>query len=358
MRFTLLATLLAPLVSLVSSTPLEPRSPLNPSLGSAVQLNPSGGGTYPRVATVSGYLLSTFTVITNGVHTLTVTKSTDNGNTWSALGTIATGTGDLDNAFLVQLNNGHVVATFRNHDKNSSGAYTYYRITACISTDGGATWAFLSQVDQRTASGVNGLWEPFARISSAGALQVYYAAENSSSDQDILMRTSTDNGATWSAATTVAGGSTTGRDGMPACTNFNDGSTALICVFETTEGTGTFTVKRVLSRNDGATWGEREQVYIPTGTSNNAGAPFITTTTGGTLVVSFMTDEDTSLHQWVTGASMKIVTSNSVDPEVWGQKTTVFGVQANWPGLHALSDGSILGCVDYSGAKCKRITFS
>ena len=55
------------------------------------------------------------------------------------------------------------------------------------------------------------------RLSSSGALQVYYASENSGSDQDILMQTSTDNGATWSAPTTVAGGTTTGRDGMPGC---------------------------------------------------------------------------------------------------------------------------------------------
>ncbi|KAF8316545.1 hypothetical protein DL93DRAFT_2056274 [Clavulina sp. PMI_390] len=363
MRLALLGSVLAPLAALVASTPLEPRSALTPTIASSVALNPAGGGTYPRLATVNGYLLSAFTYFSGSTHILTVTKSTDNGNTWTSFGTIAEGTGDLDNTFLIELANGDVVATFRNHDLNSSGDYTYYRITACISTDGGETWTYLSQVDERAASGVNGLWEPWSRLSSSGALQVYYSSENSASDQDILMRSSTDGGSTWSAAITVAGATTTGRDGMPSCTNFNDGSTVLMCVFETTEGSsvaGTFTVKRVISTDDGSTWGEREQVYVPTGTDNNAGAPFVTTTTGGALVVSFMTDEDTSEHAWSVwnGANMKIITSNSVDPEVWGQKTTVFGVQANWPSLHALTDGSVLGCVDYSGAKCSRITFS
>ena len=56
------------------------------------------------------------------------------------------------------------------------------------------------------------------RLSSSGALQVYYASENSGADQDILLKTSTDNGATWSPTpTTVAGGTTMGRDGMPGC---------------------------------------------------------------------------------------------------------------------------------------------
>jgi hypothetical protein len=78
------------------------------------------------------------------------------------------------------------------------------------------------------------------------------------------MRSSTDGGATWSGVTTVAGGSTTGRDGMPGCTDFAGSTTKVLCVFETTEGTGTFTVKSVVSNDDGNTWGETSQVYIPT----------------------------------------------------------------------------------------------
>lgn len=160
--------------------------------------------------------------------------------------------------------------------------------------------------------------EPFNRISNSGALQVYYASENASNDQDILMRSSTDGGVTWSSAITVAGATTTGRDGMPGCTEFSGTPTKVLCVFETTEGTGTFTVKSVVSSDDGATWGERSQVYVPTGSDNNgesrislkynmalvlkfidvAGSPQVVTTSDGTLVASFMTDEDTSEHNW------------------------------------------------------------
>jgi hypothetical protein len=164
------------------------------------------------------------------------------------------------------------------------------------------------------------LQEPFNRVSAGNALQVYYASENSADDQDILMRSSTDDGATWSEAYTVAGGTTTGRDGMPGCTSFSGTPSKVLCVFETTEGSGTlFTVKSVVSNDDGATWGERSQVYVPTGSGNNglccfpssvylsagfvvdrltAGSPQVTTTSGGAFVASFMTDEDTSLHKW------------------------------------------------------------
>ena len=89
------------------------------------------------------------------------------------------------------------------------------------------------------------------------------------------MRTSTDNGASWSEATTVSGGTTIGRDGMPGCTSFPGNPSKVLCVFETTEGTAPlFTVKSVLSNNDGVAWGERSQVYVPTGSGNNGAFGF------------------------------------------------------------------------------------
>ena len=54
--------------------------------------------------------------------------------------------------------------------------------------------------------------------------------------------------------------------------DFNDGSLKLMCVFETTEGRsdGTFTVKSVVSPDDGKNWGPtRSQVFVPSGSGNN-----------------------------------------------------------------------------------------
>jgi hypothetical protein len=107
---------------------------------------------------------------------------------------------------------------------------------------------------------------------------------------------------------------------MPGCTDFTSGGAArVLCVFETTEGTGSlFTVKSVVSSDDGVSFSGRAQVFVPGGASHNginsafssltlvadddfnlAGAPSIVTTSAGTLVVSFMTDEDnTASHVW------------------------------------------------------------
>ena len=138
---------------------LERRAGLVPHVSATNVVVSPNGGAYPRVTSLSdGTLLASYTAFSGSTRTLTVVRSTDGGNAFSAWGSIASGTGDLDNTFLLQLPNGNVVAAFRNHDL-VNGKATYYRITACVSTDGGKTWKFLSQVAERAATATNnGLW--------------------------------------------------------------------------------------------------------------------------------------------------------------------------------------------------------
>ncbi len=93
---------------------------------------------------------------------------------------------------------------------------------------------------------------------------------------------------------------------------------------------------------------------------HTAGAPQIVATPDGNLVVSFMTDEDTSAHNWPSaGVAFKIVTGTPVATGNWGHKTTVTDPQSAWPGLFTKSDGSVLGCAGApAGLICKDITFS
>ncbi|KIY70788.1 glycoside hydrolase family 93 protein [Cylindrobasidium torrendii FP15055 ss-10] len=335
------------------SSSIERRANLVPNVDAAsIPLSGTSGqgGAYPRLAYLAdGSLLGSYTTtVSNGDHQLVVTKSTDGGKSFSQLGSIATQPGDLDNAFLLQLANGHVIASARNHDD------TYWRITAYLSTNQGQDWAWLSDIDvrEKAAEGepLNGLWEPFFRLAHDGSLQVYYAAENSQDDQDILMKTSTDDGLSWSDASTVAGELTDGRDGMPGCTDFDDGTgTKLMCVFETTEGLGRMNVKSVVSTDDGKNWGSRSPVYW-SAEGTHASAPQVVTTTDGALVVSIMTNEDDGTETEV----FKILTSPPAVTGTWGNKATV--MNGAWPGLFALTDGTVLGCA--GGAECHSISFS
>ncbi len=70
------------------------------------------------------------------------------------------------------------------------------------------------------------------------------------------MRTSTDDGVTWSAPKTISGQDRTARDGMLGVAPLDDAQ-GLIAVFESTED-GRFVVDSVRSSDDGKTWGDRQ----------------------------------------------------------------------------------------------------
>lgn len=354
-------TSLTQVISFPSPTPkwLERRTGVTPSLsGPAVDMTSGEGGTYPRINYLSdGSIIGAFTAFIGGDNVLTVTQSTDGGGSWTTIGTAVAAPSnitDLDNPFPFQLPSGRILLACRNHNFINGTlphVYTQYRIDVFSSDDCGVTWSYLSTPAQQVARTVNnGLWEPFMRVDGNGTLQIFYSQEVAADDQNQMMQTSIDGGATWSKRSLVIGHDVIARDGMIGIATMS-GST-LIAVFESVPPNGTFTVNAVTSYDDGYTWTDRRLVYSPTGTDNNAGAPQVVNV-GGTLCVSFMTDEDTQEHMWITGAGSKLVTGT--DGQNWGNKIEVFEPQANWPGILALDDESMLYVVDATGAKAQKI---
>ena len=307
-----------------------------------------GAGTYPRANLLhDGSLIGTYTAFSNGNNIITSARSTDGGASWTQIGVAAQGpsaTTDIDNPYILQLPTGRVLVAFRNHSKNSDGAYTFFRITVCYSDDNGATWAFLS-TPASDPGPVNGNWEPFLRIANNGALQLYYSRENDGADQDSLMRTSNDGGATWSTATCISGGDLRStRDGMVGVATVSGSN--LIAVFETETNGGQFTIGSVTSADDGATWGNRRTVFTPS--AGNANAPQVVNV-GGTLVASIQTDEDS-----VGRVAAKAITSGD-GGVTWGNKMTFSPAVSHWPGLVTLDGNDLLGMSDDAGAKVQKI---
>ena len=264
---------------------------------------------------------------------------------------------DIDNPYILQLPSGRILCAFRNHSKDpSNAAYIYFRITVAYSDDIGKSWKYLSQ-PAADPGPVNGNWEPFLRNAQDGSLQIYYSRENSAADQDTLERTSTDGGATWTESQTISGTDITARDGMTGVTTVS-GSTVM-AVFES-ETSGTFTINAITSTDDGKTWGDRKTIYAPQNPNTSAGAPQIVTV-GGTLAVSFMTNEDSQLttpsSSYMTDTASKFITSGD-GGKTWGNKITIGAVQSVWPGLHALDESSLLMMFDNEGAKAQKITLS
>ena len=190
-----------------------------------------------------------------------------------------------------------------------------------------------------SVSGGTGIWEPFLRISQSGDLQLYYNEENNGTDQNSGMRTSTDNGQTWSDASTISGADVIARDGMLGVVN--TGGSNLIAVFETTEDqpNEVFVVDSVTSSDDGANWGNRQRVYTPDIIGKSAGAPQVIQV-GSTTVVSFMNSENSSF-QGYNGTAATILTSGD-GGQSWGNKLYVFPDGANWPGMLSMGNSSFL----------------
>lgn len=355
------------LTSPIPSPGLNPnilrRAATNPVLtGSAV---PFGGGTYPRATRLhDNSILGVYTAFQSGSNVLLTVTSTNNGASWSPVGEITRATSnanDIDNPFLIQLPapSKRILCAFRNHSKDpSSGAYTYFRITISYSDDGGQSWSFLSE-PAANAGPVQGSWEPYLRNAVDGSLQLYYSHENSAQDQDTLQRISGDGGSTWGAVACVSGAGITSRDGMTSVAALSNPQ-SLILVYET-ETTGLFSLGAVFSADDGKTWGNRRTIYNPSSPDTSAGAPQVINA-GGTLVVSFMTNEDQALSTPSNGytdhTSVKAITSGDLG-ETWGNKVTVGGPQSAWPGLMDLgTGGQLLYLLDQAGAKSQLITLS
>ncbi|KAL7928402.1 glycoside hydrolase family 93 protein [Trichoderma chlorosporum] len=307
-------------------------------------------GVYIRASSTSnGGLIAGYTAHEDGQSILRLAGSSDGGDSWHFVGEVYRANSsahDVDNAMPLQLPSGRILYAYRNHDLSGS-SYTYYRITLSYSDDGGTTFLYLSTVQQQAANPTpNGLWEPFLRLAADGSVQCYYSAENSAEDQDGYMKSSTDGGQTWSNWTKISGENVTSRDGMIGVANI-DTSGNLIAVFENTES-GPYSIDYVLSHDDGNSWGERTRLYTALNGAN-AGAPQVVNV-GGTLVTSFMTNEDVAGTgpNGIDGAQMKVVTSTN-EGATWGATTVTGNKGSHWPGLYTLDQTHFLALYSFDG---------
>ena len=156
----------------------------------------------------------------------------------------------------------------------------------------------------------------------------------------------------------MAGAGITSRDGMTGVTQIS--GSQVMAVFESQEGQ--FTVKRVISPDDGQTWGSRDLVYQPGGGRyTSAAAPQITNV-GGRLCVSFLTNEDDpptapTASSFSAATVIKVVVSGDGGNN-WGGKLMVGPSQSLWASLFDLDSSSFLAIFDNSGDKAQKVTIA
>ncbi|KAH8760064.1 Sialidase [Hyaloscypha sp. PMI_1271] len=315
-----------------------------------------GHGTYPRATKLrNGLLLGVYTAFENGENVIVTTNCPalnnglgcsilDDNLVWERLGEVTRGIGDVDNPFLLQLENGNILCAFRNHTTNAVGNQMYFRITICASEDGGRCWKYLSTAEE-SSNPARGLWEPFLRLAKDDDLQLYYSHENSPLDQDSIQRISHDGGQSWGEAKVISGQGILARDGMIGVAEV---SRLLVAVFETDED-GIMHIKSVTSRDDGKTWGERSVVYRAK--KGVAAAPQVAACGFG-LLVTFQTDEDG------TGSRLKAIYGRPGD---WRVKMLVGPEEGEsvWGGIMKLDEGNAMILFDHNGGcKTRKITYT
>ncbi|KAF5518364.1 hypothetical protein CGCA056_v010873 [Colletotrichum aenigma] len=304
---------------------------------------------YLRVSFMNdGSLIGGYGATEGDTKIMRVVKSTDGAQSWQHIGEVFRGPvakHDMDNAFPLQLPSGRILYAYRNHDRTGADLhYTYFRISVSYSDDGGKNFKYLSTVEEHVPSGVNGLWEPFLRIAKDGTLQCYYSAENSADDQDNFMKYSKDGGQTWSSWVKVSGGDLLSRDGMVGVAPI-DNNGNLIAVFEHTRE-GRFNVDYVLSHDDGYSWGERGSLYTARD-GKLSGAPQVYNV-WGTLVASFMTNEDVDVGKGYNNGQMKVITSTD-QGKTWSTSVVTGEAEAHWPGVFNLDPTHFLALYSREG---------
>ncbi|KAF7719064.1 Exo-alpha-L-1,5-arabinanase [Penicillium ucsense] len=311
-------------------------------------------GTYPRLTRLAdGSLLSSVTQFPDGQNALRIARSTDGGRTFHEYAEVTRATGEIDNLFLLEVIPGTVLAAFRNHDRGPEGL-THFRITVCRSTDGGRTWQYASQAAEKSPPW--GIWEPFMRIGREGEVQLTYSHEYAHNNQCTMLVVSHDLGSSWSEPVCLYGREEPLRDGMNGiATTFDNGREVLIMVFETTRY-GPFSIEALVSYDDGATWQDRQEVFRPR-PGHNAGAPQISAFADGSLVVVFMTDDDSEQVDWVQHASIKAIFAGPPQNGriSWSEAYLVSPESSVWPGVSALDQHTALVTYDRGGPLVKTI---
>lgn len=258
-----------------------------------------------------------------------------------------TSTNWIDNPYPLQLPSGRVLLIVRNHYRQPFSNFLEYRFTMFASDDNGDTFYYVNEAVTKLPSAVpntggQGIYEPFMRIAQDGStIQLYYSEEDNptgDADQNSMMRTSTDGGQTWSnPPKQISGEGITTRDGMLGVVN--TGGSKLIAVFEVFGDSalvgGGSTVGSVFSPDDGVTWGNRTDVYVPA-TDRSAGSPQVIQV-GTTTVVSFMNSNGVAGGGLIgyNGTAATIRTSSD-GGHTWGTPFDVISTGANEPGLLTL----------------------
>lgn len=295
-----------------------------------------------------------------------IRKSKDGGGTWDAAIRVAhdDGYGDT-NAELLELQNGWLLYAW-NGRPQAAGPYF---IATRISKDGGLSWGAGVRAYTGGTDGGTGCWEPALLQLPGGEVQLYFANETpyagASTDQEIGMLRSHDNGGTWETYLAVSHRSGA-RDGMPVPVQLKDGGVAVAIEDNGIPGlSGSFKPSIVRSSAGGA-WGatpvggkdpHRWGALAPEAGLASAvygGAPYLVRLPSGETILSIQSGEGRDPGTAPTAHAIMQVYVGTVQADSFSAKSTPFpdipaGGNGLWNSLLAVDDSTVVAVSSISG---------
>ncbi|HYG37042.1 MAG TPA: RICIN domain-containing protein [Cytophagales bacterium] len=215
---------------------------------------------------------------------LQISRSTDNGRSWTPISMISESGREVDNGQMQLMPDGSILMSCR-----SVIWATSFRLPVYRSTDSGVSWTYLSTIDAKEGAagtiGAQGMYEPHFNILDDGRLAVMYAnekhvTENPGYSQIISEKISSNGGATWGNEIFVAWepAETAARPGMPVWTKMLDGR--WIVAYEVC-GPHNCEIYYKIS-NDGINWAQGLGTHLP----GQNGAPYVLSASSGRLLLT------------------------------------------------------------------------
>lgn len=257
------------------------------------------GGNYGRIIRLkNGRLLSIY----ERGRAAQTRQSSDEGKTWSEEIEVARSPlGSLANPEALQTKDGSILVFTNLRPSRNQNPAPNYAICVSRSVDGGNTFAPLQTLFKAGTEGDNGCWEPVALQLPSGEIQLFFADESpyiQTSEQQITLLRSHDNGLHWSAPEAVSFRARH-RDGMPVPVRLPNGDLAF--AIEDNGLSGAFkptiihTTKNDLWKSGTITatsphrWGA---LLTPLAASVYAGAPYLRVLRNGETALSFQQADD------------------------------------------------------------------
>lgn len=339
-----------------NEAPPEPPIEENPTIvwdaSSRKLLSDAGSTVYNGYARIIQLKDKSLLLVYESNGAILLKTSTDAATTWSVAKTVVAKptNANMTTPDILQLDNGKILVFYNPRPTVTSERFA---IRVIESNNNGATWSNDQLLYEAGNSFNDGCWEPSAIQLPNGEIQLFFSNEGiytTSSEQNISLLRSTDNGVSWTSTPEIASFNAGSRDGMPKPIYLPQTQTIVFSI----EDNGGHEFKPYTIRN---TLTENWQTIVSGSSSNRnsallnqlpsniyAGAPYLAKLSSGKTLMSYQSTENKTSHG--VGDAEMIVAIGDKNAQNFTHKTVPFSIpstkNALWNSIVVLDDDTII----------------